>query len=238
MPGPVHYLSAARPVSGFWDGLPSRLGCAAIWLVQTGILSAIYLRVNAVTAGHSVATPLLPLESRIPLVAAAFPVYVSLYFELTLPIFLLSTWRAFVRMQTACLLACLVACLIYVLFPMSYPRPQLAAHGVAQGWLVAYWEVDGAACTFPSLHVTLAWLLAFSLGARSRRSRMACWLNALSISVSTLLLKQHYLVDVAGGIVLAVASWRAAPGLIAWCERRWTWPAARSVGHDGASCRN
>ena len=84
MPGPVHYLSAARPVSGFWDGLPSRLGCAAIWLVQTGILSAIYLRVNAVTAGHSVATPLLPLESRIPLVAAAFPVYVSLYFELTL----------------------------------------------------------------------------------------------------------------------------------------------------------
>jgi membrane-associated phospholipid phosphatase len=221
-------VERTRPVSGFWDGPPSRLACAAIWLVQTGVLTAIYVRVNAATSGHSVATPLLPLESRIPLVAAAFPVYASLYFELGLPIVLLRTWRAFVRMQTACLLACLVACVVYMLLPMSYPRPQLAAHGVAQGWLVHHWEVDGPACTFPSLHVTLAWLLAFSLGARSRRWRMAWWLNALFISISTLLVKQHYLVDVAGGIALAVASWRVAPGLSAWCERRWTWPAARS----------
>jgi membrane-associated phospholipid phosphatase len=207
------------PVSGFWDRPPSRLGCAAIWLVQTGVLSAIYLRVNAATSGHAVATPLLPLESRIPLVAAAFPVYISLYFELTLPIVLLRTWRTFVRMQTACLLACLVACLVYVLFPMSYPRPQLAAHSAVQGWLVHHWEVDGPACTFPSLHVTLAWLLAFSLGARSRNWRAAWSLNALIISVSTLLVKQHYIVDVAGGIALAVVSWRVAPRLNAWCGR-------------------
>jgi membrane-associated phospholipid phosphatase len=232
MPGPGHYLSAtlAQPAPafgpGFWDGPPSRLGCAAIWLVQTGVLAAIYLRVNAATSGLSVATPLLPLESRIPLIAAAFPVYASLYLDLGLLIVLLRTWRAFVRMQTACLLACLIACLVYVLFPMSYPRPQLAEHGVAQVWLVAYWEGDGPACTFPSLHVTLAWLLAFSLGARSQRWRVAWWLNALAISVSTLLVKQHYVVDVAGGIVLAVASWRAAPGLIAWCEQRWTGPTA------------
>jgi len=221
-------VERSRPVSGFWDRPTSRLGCAAIWLVQTSVLAAIYLRVNAATSGHSVATPLLPLESRIPLVAAAFPVYIALYVELALPIVLLRTWRAFVRMQMACLLACLVAFLVYVLLPMSYPRPQVAADGVAQGWLVAHWAVDGPACTFPSLHVTLAWLLAFSLGTRSRGWRVAWWVNALTISVSTVLVKQHYLVDVAGGIGLAVASWRAAPVLIAWCEWQRTSPEARS----------
>jgi membrane-associated phospholipid phosphatase len=174
--------------------------------------------VNAATVGHSVAMPLLPFESQIPLIPAAAPLYASLYAELALPVFFVRTGRAFVRLQATSALACLVAFAVFLLLPMTYPRPHLDAHGGAGGVLVAVWGADAAACTFPSLHVTCAWIVAFSLGERSRAWRMAWGVNAVLISVSTLLVKQHFIVDVAGGTALAVAAWRVAAKLVTWCE--------------------
>jgi membrane-associated phospholipid phosphatase len=208
-----------RRIPDFWSDRPSRLWCATIWLVQSAVLTAVYVRVNAATVGHSVATPLLPFEAQIPLIPAAAPLYTSLYAELALPVFFVRTGRAFVRLQATSALACLVAFLVFLLLPMTYPRPHLEAHGGAAGLLVAVWGSDPAACTFPSLHVTCAWIVALSLGERSRRWRMVWGVNAVLISLSTLLVKQHFIIDVAGGTVLAVAAWRVAAKLAASCEQ-------------------
>jgi membrane-associated phospholipid phosphatase len=209
-----------RRISAFWDGAPSRFWCAVVWLAQSAVLTAIYARVNAATVGHSVATPLLPFESQIPLIPAAAPIYVSLYAELALPVFFVRTGRAFVRLQIASALACLLAFVVFAFFPMTYPRPPFEAHGGAGGLLVAVWGMDAAACTFPSLHVTCAWIIAFALGERSRVWREVWGANAVLISVSTLLVKQHFAIDVAAGTALALAAWRAAAKVGAWCERR------------------
>ena len=43
---------------------------------------------------------------------------------------------------------------------------------------------------------------------------------AVAISISTVLVKQHFLVDIAGGLVVAWGSWRLAPALFARLYRR------------------
>jgi membrane-associated phospholipid phosphatase len=207
-------------VPDFWNGPPSRFWCAVVWLVQSALLMAVYARVNAATVGHSVATPLLPFESQIPLIPAAAPLYASLYAQLGLPVFFVRTGRAFVRLQAASALACGFAFFVFAFFPMTYPRPPLDAHDGAGRLLVAVWKMDPAACTFPSLHVTCAWIIASALGGRSRVWRAVWAINAVLISISTLLVKQHFIVDVAAGTALGLVAWRTAAKLAAWCERR------------------
>ena len=209
----------ARPCVDFWAQPMPRVACAVAWLVQYGILLSLYLWVNSVTSPRSVATPLLAFESRIPLVPAAFLVYASVYLEGMLPVVLLRTPREYLKLQVACTVATFIGFAVFFLMPMSYPRPAMEAHGAAQALLAIEWAVDRPGCTFPSLHVAFAWLLAFSLGARSRTSRAVWFTSALLISVATLLVKQHYVVDVIGGVVLALGCWRVAPAASAWCER-------------------
>jgi membrane-associated phospholipid phosphatase len=200
-----------RPVPRLW-GLAS-------WVVEYGLLLAVYLAVNAATAKHGVAVPLLPFEARIPLVPAAFPVYASVYLEAALPIVLLRTTREYLRLQAGCVVMSLLAFAVFALAPMAYPRPHPDLHGAVQALLAAEWTVDGPACTFPSLHVAFAWLLAFALGGKSGLRRALWWINAALISVATLLVKQHFLVDVVAGIALASGVWAMVPRLGMATER-------------------
>jgi membrane-associated phospholipid phosphatase len=223
-PAPMAWLE--RPVPRLW-GLAS-------WLIEYGLLLAVYLSVNAATVRHSVAAPLLPFESRIPLVPAAFPVYAAVYFEAALPIVLLRSTREYLHLQVACVAMSLVAFVVFGCAPMAYPRPHADLHGPVQALLAAEWAVDGPACTFPSLHVAFAWLLAFALGGRSKRGRALWWVNAALISTATLLVKQHFLVDVVAGIALASGVWAATPRLGLATERALQALFARSQGPEGA----
>jgi membrane-associated phospholipid phosphatase len=182
-------------------------------------LLALYLGVNAATATHSVAAPLLPFEKRIPLVPVAFPVYAAVYLEAALPIVLLRTVREYVHLQAACITASILALVVFAIFPMTYPRPPADLHGAVPHLLAIEWSVDGPACTFPSLHVAFAWLLAFALGTGSLLRRVLWRVNAALISVATLLVKQHFLVDVVAGVALAGGVWKMTPRLGLACER-------------------
>lgn len=76
-------------------------------------------------------------------------------------------------------------------------------------------ELDGSNNTFPSGHVALSWLLFFSIQRVDsiKKNAFAKWTFfawASLISLSTLLLKQHYFVDVASGIALAYLCHRFA----------------------------
>jgi len=68
------------------------------------------------------------------------------------------------------------------------------------------YSVDARWNAFPSLHVANPWLVSL-LALRERRVApvsVTLLAVALAISVSTLLIRQHYLLDVLGGFALAV----------------------------------
>ena len=107
------------------------------------------------------------------------------------------------------LVAGTILCLFYVFFPSFYPREDWVDTSTVSGMVVEFTRmIDGANNTFPSGHVTFAWMLAFfvsisSVGKKYLSLRVAYIVWASLISVSTLTLKQHYLFDVVSGILLA-----------------------------------
>jgi membrane-associated phospholipid phosphatase len=174
----------------------------------------LYLGVNAATAGRSTAQPLFPFERRLPLVVAAYPLYASVYLEVLLPLFLCPTRRAFVRTQVAVAVVSLLAFAVFLAAPMPYPRPALSARSGCGALLAIEWAIDGPRCTFPSLHVAIALVLALGISAEAPRWRWPLLALALGVGVSTVLVKQHFAVDVVGGALLGVGGWWASPALL------------------------
>ena len=65
-------------------------------------------------------------------------------------------------------------------------------------------EVDTPASCFPSLHVALAFACSFAIRQPRPRLWRVFFAWSVAIAVSTLTTKQHYVVDVIGGVLLSV----------------------------------
>tara|TARA_R110000824_G_scaffold150209_8_gene320772 strand:+ start:3206 stop:3832 length:627 start_codon:yes stop_codon:yes gene_type:complete len=165
---------------------------------------------------HNEYSFLTSMDAQIPMV----PSFIWIYHTL-IPVICVSMYSLIVKREvfmtafTAFLVATIVLSLCYIFFPSFYPRPPLQPETISESLLVLTRSVDGAHNTFPSGHVTFAWLLFFSMGLstqahKSRWTRHVYFFWAALISISTLVLKQHYILDVFAGIILAAASFYLA----------------------------
>lgn len=149
------------------------------------------------------------VDNAIPLM----PEYVWIYHSIVpaiavTMILLLRTRRVFFITLWTCILATIVLNLFYFFFPSSYPRAEFAVNGISDIVLQITRDVDGPNNTFPSGHVCFAWIMFWGVfyskvakQLRGVRSLYLLW--AIGVSLSTLVLKQHYVVDVISGVSLA-----------------------------------
>ena len=194
-----------------WSRPVPRLKYFGGFAIQYLVWMAMYFGVNALTSGRSALQPLLPGEHLIPLVAAAYPFYALAYPLVVLPLFLCRTRRAYLHTQLACALASLIAFAVYMAFPMPYPRPiNLHLDGFWASLLAFEWSFDEPRNTFPSLHVAFGWLIYLALRHEAPRWRSLLLFLAVAISISTVLVKQHFIADVGSGALLAWVAWRVA----------------------------
>ena len=107
------------------------------------------------------------------------------------------------------LVAGVVLCFFYIFLPAFYPREAFVDTNTMSGMLVEFTRtIDGAHNTFPSGHVTFAWILALFVNL-SQKGKSCKWLCtsyfcwAILLSISTVTLKQHYFIDVISGVALA-----------------------------------
>ncbi len=100
-------------------------------------------------------------------------------------------------------LASLLAFITFFIYPTSVLRPQPPSTGMTAMAFALLYGMDSAANCFPSLHVALAWLAMIGVSEESRKRGVLAAVCAVLISISTLTTKQHYAVDVAGGLALA-----------------------------------
>lgn len=172
--------------------------------------------------------PLFGVDEAIPLLPWTFLVYLSDY-----PLFLVvmaliddpDQFRALTRKCFGVLFLCGA---FFLLMPTRYPRPEYPA--VDNPILAFVMHLISSADTpnncFPSMHVSLTGVATWQLRHRGPRVFGCFLLWSLAIFLSTLTTKQHYLLDVVGGIgvvaVVSVVDWALfESGLVrAWWERR------------------
>jgi len=125
-------------------------------------------------------------------------------------IFMLKKKELFFSAIFSLLIATIILSIFYIFFPSFYPRDNFVDNSTFSGFLVEITrKIDGAQNTFPSSHVTFSWLMVFFIGlsACAKKNKwiyIGYFIWALLISISTLTIKQHYIIDVFSGIGLAL----------------------------------
>ena len=160
------------------------------------------------------------LDKLIPFV----PEFIWIYHSI-IPIFLLTTViliekkSVFFTAIVSIVLASVVMLLFYTFFPAFYPR-DIHTEASISGFLVDLTRaIDGPNNTFPSGHVTFAWLLVFFIGL-SNFAKQHKWIQpayilwAFLLSISTVVLKQHFIIDVFSGVTLAIICYFLAKHIV------------------------
>lgn len=113
-----------------------------------------------------------------------------------------------------------VICFVfYLAIPTTNTRPLLEPDGFWDKAMLFVYKVDAADNLFPSIHCLVSWFCY--IGLRGRKEipvwyRGASLLMAIAVCVSTLTTKQHVILDVAGGILLAEACFWIGKKQPAW----------------------
>jgi len=143
-------------------------------------------------------------ELQVPFVPAAVVVYLSLNLLFLMGPFVLRTRRELMAIVISLAVVIGIAGIGFLLFPADNLFPPPGEMGV---WTPAVRFAKWLALEYnlaPSLHVALATLCVIVYCRQAPPlGRVALWLWAGAIGVSTLLLHQHYIVDIVTGYLLA-----------------------------------
>ena len=169
---------------------------------------ATYMPMNAFSVGRPAHTLFLPGEERLPFLPVFEYLYLLTYFLPALLIFTVRDYATVRRLVRAFGLALVIAYTTYLVFPVYFARPPLEVRSL-HTWLLSLEYLDKPYNHFPSLHVALSWLAVHASQVRDR-SRVGLAVLAAGIMVSTVFVKQHYIVDVLYGCALAWVAWRLA----------------------------
>lgn len=144
------------------------------------------------------------IDRAIPLIEWTVFLYLSQFVFLALCIYALKETRTISRTLYSLGLASLLSFIVFTVYPTSLPRTFSVTGGLtAAGFDALYWMDTDSNC-FPSLHVALAGLAAMGVAEQNRRLGAAAIIWAALIALSTMTTKQHYLIDVLGGLAVLI----------------------------------
>lgn len=150
------------------------------------------------------------LDRQIPLIPEFVWAYEFCYIAPVFLLLLVEDGHRLNRVIVAFVAASLSAFLVYLLLPIAFPRPELGG-SLAERILALEYQLDfkPGANKLPSLHVATVWLIF--LGCRGQRlGRLGDSLllvGAIVVSLSTLFVKQHIVLDVVAGVGWAFGWW-------------------------------
>lgn len=178
---------------------------AFMWLFFVGYFHLLRYPVRPVTE-----MPLTLLDHWVTFQPAALVAYVSLWVYVGIPAGLMLSLRQLLAYGLWVGALCLTGLALFYAFPTAVPRPQLPVDVALFPGFALLQGVDAAGNACPSLHVATALFSALWIDRLLRhigtpwlpRTLNALWL--LLIVYSTLAIKQHVALDVAGGMLLAL----------------------------------
>ena len=178
---------------------------AFMWLFFVGYFHLLRNPVRAVTE-----MPLTLLDHWVSFQPAALAAYFSLWVYVGIPAGLMPNFRQLLAYGLWVGALCLTGLAIFYAFPTAVPRPDLPLDVALYPGFALLQGVDAAGNACPSLHVASALFSAFWINRLLQRIGTPWQLRALNalwlllIVYSTMAIKQHVALDVAGGMLLAL----------------------------------
>ena len=177
----------------------------------TVLFWVVYFHLERLSHGSVTQMPVSAVDRVIPFVPSAAFVYVSQFITVPLVVWLMTSRRQLLRCCRGLLLLMGVSFLVFYFWPTVISRP-----GIVPGRFFIYDLVVGAdksgnAC--PSLHAAFGIFTAGCAwevfqGWRNRRWLIgASWVWTAGVLASTLLIKQHVMLDLLAGGLLGIVSW-------------------------------
>jgi membrane-associated phospholipid phosphatase len=168
-----------------------------------------YLVIAGLVSARVAHTPELPVDRLLPLEPGWALVYGALYlFLIILPVFVVREPSHLQRTVWAYLFVWATALVAFVAYPTTAPRPPgVEGQGFAVWGLRFLYSADPPYNCFPSLHVAHSFVSALTCYRAHRRLGIVATLCASLVALSTLFAKQHYVLDVVAGVLLAAAAY-------------------------------
>ncbi len=120
------------------------------------------------------------------------------------PIILLTNIDTFRRIALAYLFEDVIAFIVFIVYPTKMIRPDIVVNSISTEALSLVYKVDPGFNVFPSLHVANSLLVALIFYRYNKKLGILFILIAVLISISTLYVKQHYLLDIFAGVIDAL----------------------------------
>jgi len=173
---------------------------------------ALFFLVGYFAVGHAdhpkvLLDPGTPLDGLIPFVPASIWVYLWVFPAALIPLFVVRCPRLFRR--TACAYAIAIALSLCCFAWLPVTSQQLRADTAtldparASDWAVALvYALDPPYNLLPSLHLSIVTLAALSAWIAARRYGAIAFVGVLLVAVAVCTTKQHFVLDVLGGLAL------------------------------------
>lgn len=146
------------------------------------------------------------LDSKIPFVPFSILPYLSFFLLIvwSLAVFLVEKERLYRQMCYSIIVVSLVSYSIYLSYQTRMTRPIITGFGLFDNLVSFVYRIDPPYSSFPSLHSSLSTVIAFLWfrSASKVKYLVLCW--SVIIILSTLMVKQHHILDVLGGITLGI----------------------------------
>lgn len=202
-----------------------RVFFSSTWLITYVVWTLCFLVVGNLASGFPARDFAIALDKQIPLVPAFVWIYMLAYVMPVVPLIVTDNWSRFALGTIAFLIANITAFACYFLLPVSLPHPILGTTLSERVLAVIYaHDFSPSANKLPSMHVIASWLMCFMCWRQGlgKSLEIAIAVMAVLISISTLFVKQHLIIDVVAAILWACSSWYIAK-----------WLYSRSLGADG-----
>ena len=176
-----------------------------------------YFGVQFVTPSRRIYDMALRLDDLIPFRAQAVWAYIWAFPAALIPLFLVKSRRLFRRTAAAYAAAITISLLFFHFLPETAVnlRPPTTMLNVARpsDWMVAVvYDIDPPGNLFPSLHLSITALSAFAAWRSHKAFGAAAFVGLGFVAVAACLVKQHFLIDVIGGLALAALVGRLTIG--------------------------
>lgn len=179
-----------------------------------------YLTINRLIQSRAIFIDVsLPVDRRIPFIPLFIFGYILVYASILLIYIIIKDRRDWHRAILSFFLATTVSYFFFIVWPVRMElRPDMAEmSGLSASVTRLYYAIDLPYNCFPSLHITYPTLATFVSWKNHRAMRWAFMTMTAIVAASVLLVKQHYVADVAAGFANAFLCYLISVEL----EKKW-----------------